>query len=96
MKRQLITTATTLAILLAGSAATLVPVPASAQNWSQTCYNLWYQRNAIYARNGYCFKTDRARNVFGPGCFPPYGRVSPGEQNQIDWIQNQERQMGCQ
>ena len=60
-----------------------------------SCYDLWYERNAIFARNGYCFKTDQARSVFGPACFPPYGRLSSYEQNRVDAIQRQERVMGC-
>lgn len=34
-----------------------------------SCGDLWYRRNAIFARNGFCFKTDRAIRVFGNnGC----------------------------
>lgn len=59
------------------------------------CENLWYQRNSIYAARGYCFRTARAQAVFGPGCYPPYGRLSPGEQSQVAGIQRQEGQLGC-
>ena len=60
-----------------------------------SCSELWYARNAIYAENGYCFKTARARAVFGPGCFPPYGKLSRSEQRQINLITAQERRKGC-
>ncbi len=60
-----------------------------------SCGELWYARNAIYARNGYCFKTDRGRAAFGPGCFPPYGALSPGEQSRVNELQYWERQKGC-
>jgi hypothetical protein len=30
-----------------------------------SCQNLWFTRNTIYAENGYCFKTERAQEVFG-------------------------------
>lgn len=66
--------------------------PVTAGDW---CYDLWYQRNAIYARKGYCFKTQRARAVFGPACFPPYGQLSPNEQRRVNRIKAQERAQGC-
>jgi hypothetical protein len=59
------------------------------------CYDLWYARNAIYAQNGYCFKTAQARAVFGPGCFPPYGKMSKWEQREVSQIQYWEARKGC-
>ena len=38
-----------------------------------SCYELWKERNSIYADNGYCFKDAKAIAVFGRGCFPPTG-----------------------
>ena len=69
----------------------LAPAPASAQS----CGDLWYRRNAIYAEAGYCFQTARARSVFGPGCFPPYGRLTPSQQARVNAIQAQEDYRGC-
>jgi hypothetical protein len=64
---------TAAAALLLGSLA----APTLAQNGADlSCRELWYARAAIYARNGYCFRTARARAVFGPGCFPPFGTMS--------------------
>lgn len=85
-----VVTITALGLLLeAGSIA-------AAQNYAgMTCGQLWYARNAIYAQNGYCFKTARARAVFGRGCFPPYGRLSSLEQQQVNEIQYWERRKGC-
>lgn len=60
-----------------------------------SCDELWYARNAIFADKGYCFKTSRARSVFGVACFPPYGRLSSTEQRQVDRIKSRERQLGC-
>ena len=69
---------------------------AEAANFSaMSCSQLWYARNAIYAQNGYCFKTARARSVFGPGCFPPFGKLSGYEQQQISNIQYWEGRKGC-
>jgi len=73
--------------------AAMMPQPAMAQGGA--CYDLWYQRNEIYARNGYCFRTERARRVFGPGCFPPYGRLSGYEAQRVREIQYEEDRMGC-
>ncbi len=60
-----------------------------------SCHDLWYERNRIYAARGYCFKTSRAINVFGRGCFAPYGRLSGAEQRRVGAIRGQERYMGC-
>lgn len=73
---------------LAISAAT----PAAAQD---ACDDLWYRRNEIYARNGFCFKTARARATFGAGCFPPYGRLSPREKAIVSRIEQREFEYGC-
>jgi hypothetical protein len=36
----------------------------NAQLKQLSCQNLWYVRNSIYDRRGYCFKTDDAKEVF--------------------------------
>ena len=79
--------------LAAGVSAvlTLIPLPVLAQS----CGQLWYQRNEIYAQAGYCFQTARARSVFGAGCFPPYGQLTPYQRQRVNEIQAQERYMGC-
>lgn len=59
------------------------------------CDDLWYARNAIYARNGYCFQTERAISVFGRGCFAPFGRVYGREQRRLNEIIYWERVKGC-
>lgn len=66
--------------------------PAAAQG---SCQQLWYARNAIYARNGYCFQTQRGINTFGRGCFPPYGRMSRAEQREVNRLQAIEYRRGC-
>jgi hypothetical protein len=69
---------------------------ASAQLFRfMSCDELWYERNAIYAEKGYCFETRRARAVFGPACFPPYGRLNQWEQRRVDEIRRWERRKGC-
>lgn len=60
-----------------------------------SCRELWHERNAIYARNGYCFRTERAIAVFGRGCYPPYGRLSPRERERVARISRWEARLGC-
>jgi hypothetical protein len=80
-----------------GGAAT----SASAQDglWSLSCGDLWYRRNAIYARNGYCFKTDRALRVFGNENCRFYEErdipMSRGEREEVEIIRSIEQQKGC-
>ncbi len=78
-------------------AITLLPaLPASASDYDYMgCNQLWYQRNSIYSQAGYCFKTARARAVFGYGCFAPYGRLSGYAQQTVSLIVNAERRKGC-
>lgn len=78
--------------LALGASTMFVAAPAAAQG---ACESLWHQRNSIYARNGYCFQTARARSVFGAGCFPPYGEMSRGERRQVNQIQAEEDALGC-
>jgi len=83
--------------LILAFAASLAPgalAPARAQP-GMSCSELWYARNKIYARNGYCFKTPRAISVFGEGCFPPYGRLNGWEKDRVDEIQMWEARKGC-
>lgn len=83
------------ALTAASSILILAPAANAANYGSMTCSQLWYARNSIYAENGYCFKTAKARAVFGPGCFPPYGKLSKWEQQQVDQIRYWENRKGC-
>ncbi len=74
----------------------VMPSIASAQEAAyMSCNDLWYARNKIYARNGYCFKTARAREAFGPGCFPPFGQLSGWEADRVNELQMWEQRKGC-
>ena len=81
----------TIAIL--GGFATILSVqPALAQS----CYDLWYERNAIYDNNGYCFQTRDGRNTFdNSDCYTDDPDFTRSEQRQIDQIKRTERRMGC-
>jgi hypothetical protein len=67
---------------------------AQSLRW-MSCDELWYERNAIYADAGYCFKTQRARSVFGRRCYPPYGNLSPSEKRRVSRIEEWEYRKGC-
>jgi hypothetical protein len=94
-RRALISTLSGVLVAM-GMAIACVPVRAWAQDpATMTCEELWYQRNEIYARKGYCFRTERARAVFGPGCFPPYGQLSNWESRRVAELQMWERRRDC-
>jgi hypothetical protein len=59
------------------------------------CGELWYERNAIFAEKGYCFQTRRAIRVFGPRCYPPYGRLNRWERDRVAEIRYWERVKRC-
>lgn len=69
--------------------------PAGSSYYDYSCYDLWYARNAIYARQGYCFRTRRARRVFGARCYPPYGRLTAYQRRIVRAIRRAERRNGC-
>ncbi|KAF2992559.1 YARHG domain-containing protein [Methylocystis sp. MJC1] len=84
------------AAVVAGAALVAAMAPAKAQHPSEmSCGQLWHERNKIYARNGYCFKTERARAEFGRGCFPPYGDLRGWERRRVNEIQMWESRNGC-
>ncbi len=87
-----------LGLTLSGALSAL---PAAAEDyWSLSCGDLWHQRNAIFARNGYCFKTDRALQVFGnDNCRYEVEAdvpMSRTERQEIEEIRSVERRKGCQ
>jgi hypothetical protein len=81
----------TLVILAAvGTISSVQPAFADA------CYDLWYERNAIYNDNGYCFNTRDGRNTFdNSDCFTDSPDFTRGEQRRIDRIKRQENEYGC-
>lgn len=59
------------------------------------CYDLWYQRNAIFASRGYCFK-GCGRRVWGANCFGPhFGKLTPAQWSIVNQIKAQERAINC-
>ncbi len=62
---------------------------------SMSCYDLWYARNSIFADKGYCFQSGKALSVFGRRCYPPYGRLSRWEKDEVSRIKYWEGVKGC-
>lgn len=85
------------ALYIAAGLTLAVPLllAATAPANADICDRLWYQRNQIYADAGYCFKTARARAVWGRNCFPPYGQLTPREQAAVSRIERMEIRNGC-
>lgn len=81
----------TLAIL-----ATVGTISAAQPAMADICYDLWYERNAIYDDNGYCFNTRDGRRTFdNSDCYTDAPDFTRREQRRIDQIKRQERQIGC-
>lgn len=83
------------AAILSAFAEVGAPASALAQPGAISCNQLWRQRNAIYARAGHCFNTERGRATFGEGCYPPYGRLSGADARRVQQLQSWERRKGC-
>jgi len=81
----------TLAILAAvGTISSVQPA------WSASCYDLWWQRNEIYNRNGFCFKTQDGMDAFdNSDCYTDDPDFTRREQRQIQQIKREENNMGC-
>lgn len=80
------------ALVICGFAAMAGAQTAAAAS----CYDLWYERNAIYDDNGYCFKTQMGRDVFDNGdCWTGNPTLSKAERRRVDQIKAEERRRGC-
>ena len=67
-----------------------------AQSYADmSCYRLWYLRNSIFANKGYCFTSREAISTFGRRCYPPYGKLSRWEEDEVNDIKYWERRKGC-
>ena len=84
------------ALVLGAAAATFLASGAGAQALSElSCKALWYQRNAVYAEQGYCFKTKDAIATFGARCYAPFGKLTPDQQRFVNEVQAWEARKGC-
>lgn len=74
-------------------------VPASGTA-AVTCDRLWHQRNAIFARRGYCFQSARGQSTFGnTGCLQgvPAAQIplTSLERGEVSSLLEREQAMGC-
>lgn len=78
------------ATLIAGTAAMAAPASAAS------CWDLWYERNAIYDQNGFCFSTDLGKRTFNNAdCWTKDPVLSQREQRRVAQIKAEERRRGC-
>jgi hypothetical protein len=76
--------------LLAGLTALAAPAAAAS------CWDLWYERNAIYDRNGYCFSTSLGKRTFNNAdCWTKNPDLSNWEHKRVAQIKAEERRRGC-
>lgn len=68
-------------------------LPAAAKG--ESCDQLWRARNSIFAEAGHCFKSSRAIAMFGPRCYPPYGRLQATQEARVNAIVAEESRLGC-
>lgn len=76
------------------------PAPVPTQPTGESCDQLWYARNALFAARGYCFTSPRGRAAFpNPGCIPGLAAAdlpfSPAERAEIARLQAREAALGC-
>ncbi len=82
-----------------GAVVGAVMLASTGMAFAQSCGQLWHERNAIYKRAGFCFKTSRAIAAFGnAGCSYDSEYELPLSSNQrarVARIVRLEREFGC-
>jgi hypothetical protein len=84
----------------AAAAPSSVRPPPVAQPASDTCESLWYRRNAIWHRAGYCFTGLKGRQTFGnASCSRDQtaarAAMPPADRAEVDALHARERDLGC-
>jgi YARHG domain len=75
---------------------TLVALTLSSPAMAAFCPDLWFERNAIYDENGFCFKTEKGKATFdNSDCWTSKPKFSKSEWNRIKAIKRQEKLEGC-
>ncbi|MCX7560145.1 caspase family protein [Sulfitobacter sp. F26204] len=75
-------------------------VGARSNQPTESCESLWMQRNAIFARNGYCFQGARGRKAFSnAGCRVGVAAgdipLSAAERNEVEFLRSREKLLQC-
>ena len=81
--------------LSAGGALSSVDALADADH-DFYCQDLWYQRNAVFAARGYCFKTTAGHAFFPDSCFEPFGKTDAADKQVVKQIRSLEKRYGCE
>lgn len=75
--------------------AALAAWPAFAQGWDH-CQDLWFTRNQLFDRAGYCFKTPLGRAVFdNSDCTTSNAQLSSPDWQKVEIIRSLESDYGC-
>lgn len=76
--------------------APAMPPAMEAETGPASCFDLWYERNAIFAAKGYCFTTAKAREYFDTsGCTTSSPKLSAAERRRVDELKAEEGRLGC-
>ncbi len=67
-----------------------------ARTEALTCDDLWYHRNRIFHKNGYCFGSARGINTFGnDSCFTKSPEITGRDAELLAIIKQGEKELGC-
>lgn len=70
--------------------------PAAPATSGDACFDLWYERNAIFDAAGFCFSTDKAKAYFdNTGCTTTAPRLGSAEKRRVEEIKSAEARLGC-
>ncbi|MFN4153790.1 MAG: caspase family protein [Paracoccaceae bacterium] len=79
----------------AASSPTDVPQP-PVTTTGQSCFDLWYARNAVFASRGFCFTSAEGQKWFDNSqCYTSSPNLSAAEKSMVDTIKAQEKAQGC-
>ncbi len=80
------------------SVQVVAPAPAAPapSTTGQSCFDLWYARNQIFANNGYCFTSSEGKKWFdNASCYTSDPSLTAAEKAQVNQIKEQERAKRC-
>ncbi len=84
-----------LRLIASAVVATGIALPVAAQDWDH-CQDLWFTRNQLFDRAGYCFKTPLGKAVFdNSNCTTSEAQLSPTDWQKVEIIRSFERDLGC-
>jgi uncharacterized protein YraI len=73
-----------------------LPTPVAVAPAGDVCFDLWYERNAIFDANGYCFGSDKGKaNFSNEGCFTSNPDLDASERRRVGEIEAEEARRGC-